>query len=807
MMGVLLAGAGAAALAAPARAAGITLHEVDTQSYDAETVLRGGADFTAGVQVAQAAPDSPVNFENQMAPAAIPSAPPYTKTTERKPVAPPQPAGKPVQPKSSPVDYVADTADYNQADKIVTLSGRVELTQDGRTLKADKVVYNLKDDIATAEGNVVVTNPNGDVYHAQSVELSDHMREGLVDRMFVTMADGSRVWAATGIKESELRYKLKSASYTACKVCATDPDKRPPWRVHAKKVELLRDEHRIVYRNAWLDLGGVPVFYTPYFSHPDGSIDQKSGLLTPSFGLNSQLGAFYSQPYYWGISPSMDTTFWVMPTTKQNVLLRNQFRKRFSTAYLQTDTSLTDSARTDSVNGVEVKKKDDIRGHIFAHGGWDINQNWRGRMDVALASDPQYLRQYGFSDDSILTNQVLAERFQDRDYVLIKGMAFQDLRAVKTDQPDVLPYAEAQWLGDPNGLFGGRWKVDSSFLSLLRNGNGQDVWRGSTRGSWAREDILPVGLVVKSQAGARVDAYATTNREAHALNPAVSSSNQQGRFFPNAQFSAGYPLKSDFKSFQLLVEPVATLYLSPNINNNSTIPNEDSQDVQLNVDNLMDGNRFPGLDRIEDNSHVAYGLKAGMYNYSGGQLSGFLGQSYNLRPGDNPFPVGSGLENRSSDYVGSLNASFSGGKHTLSYQFQVNSHTLRSELHELYGVTRWGPMEVDGNYLFDAGAPGTIYPNSREQIRLGSSVNLNDQWTVRGDAIYDLSSDQSQRGLRRSIFTLNYTHECYDFAVTADRYLANASSGVQDTTIMFRIGLKNLGEYKTDAFKLNGQRN
>jgi len=357
-------------------------------------------------------------------------------------------------------------------------------------------------------------------------------------------------------------------------------------------------------------------------------------------------------------------------------------------------------------------------------------------------------------------------------------------------------------LGDPNGILGGRWQWDSSVLSLARDGNGQDEWRASSRLSWLRQDILPVGLVFKTEFGARGDAYATSNRIEASTDPSEPENKQQARFIPNAQFTASYPLKSNFKTFQLRVEPITTVYLAPNIDNGADVPNEDSQDVQLDAGNILDGNRFPGLDRIEDKSHVAYGLKTGMYTYEGGSLDTFLGQSYNFYDDGNPFPAGSGLETQSSDYVGSVNASFDNGLHDISYRFQVDSDEFASQRHELFGRTTWGPVELDGSYLYAKGVAGTGYADSREQVALGSTIELSDMWTLRGDGIYDLSSVEENRGLRRAVSTLTYKHECYDIAVTADRNFANASSGVQDTTVMFRIGLKNLGEYKTDKLAL-----
>lgn len=768
---------------------------VFAQGYDADSVL-----------MSPSVGDRYVLASNESVPAtAVPDRPYLVR--KNAPIVEPvvaSPAPVAATPKQSPVDYAADAVDYDQASKIVTLNGHVELKQDGRTLEADRVVYNLKDDIATAEGNVVITDANGDVHHAESVELSDRMRKGLVEKIATTMRDGSRAWASAGVKESETRYQLQNAAYTACKACEDNPEKRPPWQLHAKEVNVIRDEQRIEYKHAWLDMWGVPVFYTPYFSHPDGTVEQKSGLLTPSLGWNSDLGGFYSQPYYWAISPSMDATFTVMPTTKEGPLGRVQFRKRFEDAYLETDASVTHSTRKDSVNNVSVSEDAELRGHFFGKGGWDINEHWRARADIQIASDEQYLRQYGYSDEDVLESRIYAERFEDRNYAIIEGMAFQDIRAgaAKTDQPNILPYAALSMMGDPNGLLGGRWAWDSSLLSLSRDGNGQDEWRASTRASWARQDIMPVGLVFDSEVGARADFYATTDRVEHALNPAEPDDEQEARFFPNAQITASYPLKNNFKLFQFRVAPVASVYLSPDIDNSTDIPNEDSQDVQIDAANLLDGNRFPGLDRIEDKSHVAYGLKTGLYTYEGGYLDTFIGQSYNFDDDGNPFPNGSGLESQSSDYVGSVNASFDGGRQYLSYRFQVDSDTLSSQRHEMYARATAGPVQVDSSYMYAKGVAGTTYADSREQITLGSTIDLSDAWTLRADSIYDLSSVAENRGLRRALGTLTYTHECYDVAVTADRNLANDSSGVQDTTIMFRIGLKNLGEYATDKFQI-----
>lgn len=711
------------------------------------------------------------------------------------------PSGQ-TQDGKSPVDYAANEVEFDQASDIVVLTGNVELKQDGRTLKADKVTYDLKNDKAVADGNVEVTDITGDVHHADNVVLTDKMRRGLIDRMKSDLADGSRVWAMNGERKTELLYKFKDASYTACAPCVENPSERPAWLLNAKEVDIDKESARVVYHNAWLDFYGVPVFYTPYFSHPDGTVKRKSGFLTPSFGWNSELGGVYDQPYYWNISPDMDATLGVIMTTLEGPVATGEFRRRWENASLLLNGSATQSGYTDRVAGVNVERDDEFRGHLFGKGRWDINNLWRAGMDLQMASDDQYLRQYDFTDEDVLENVVYAERFEGRNYATVKAMAFQDIRTVTSvDQPNILPYAEMSLMGEPNAMLGGRWQWDSTALGLARDGSGQDVARATTDLSWKRQDIMPLGFVVTSSAGVRGDVYQTTNRIESLTDPDEPDSKTEGRLFPSAQLTAGYPLKADYEKMQMRVEPMATIVVSPDIDNDTSIPNEDSRDVQLDPSNLFDANRFPGYDRIEDQSHVAYGIKTGFYGYEGNRFSTFLGQSYRLQEDSNPFSIGSGLENRESDYVGQVDASIN-GIHNLNYRFQLDSSTLSAERHELYGSTGYGPVTFNAAYMYTQGVPGTAYSRDREQISGGSRVALTPQWAVRATGLYDLS--KTQRGLRSAGGGFDYVHECYNFSLTANRNLVDASSGKQETVVMFRIGLKNLGEFRTDALTLSG---
>ncbi|MGS2992478.1 hypothetical protein, partial [Escherichia coli] len=68
----------------------------------------------------------------------------------------------------------------------------------GDRLRADKVVWNRKTGRVVATGNIAVTNPEGDVAYGDSIELTDSMKDGVVENMLVVLEQGGRMAAERG---------------------------------------------------------------------------------------------------------------------------------------------------------------------------------------------------------------------------------------------------------------------------------------------------------------------------------------------------------------------------------------------------------------------------------------------------------------------------------------------------------------------------------------------------------------------------------------------------------------------------------
>jgi LPS-assembly protein len=698
------------------------------------------------------------------------------------------------------VHLAADEMAHDDAAQRVIATGHVEFIYDERVLKADRVEYDLVREIVTAHENVVLMEQNGDVHFMDTLEMTRDMKDGYARALRSTLADGSRFWAAEGNRAGGQYVVMKQATYTPCELCKIDPTRRPQWQIRADQVVHDNGDKSITYQNAWMEMWGVPMMYVPYFSHPDGTIQQKSGFLTPIMSLTSQNGANVTGRYYWAIDPTRDATFETQVFSKQSPRLAGEYRQRFNRADLVSRASFTYAERRDSVAGDVVTIDQDLRGHFETTARWDIDDKWRAGADLAVASDEQYLRQYDITSADVLENQLYVERFENRDYATARLMAFQDLRTSdrRSDQPNILPEIESFFYGDPGDVFGGRWKIDASALGLERSDEGDDVTRLSTTASWQRRHIADMGLVTTFDTALRGDWYHAISRESGS-----ETDKNATRLIPYGQVTSSYPLVKPMPGADMVIEPIAALTLIPRQDPDTDVPNEDSQDSQLDASNLFEPSRFPGLDRVEDLSRVTYGVRTSLNGHDGGLTEVFLGQSYRLDDrmmGD--VPANSGLTDRASDYVGRVK--YVAPKYfTFDYGFQLSGEDLRSVRHEIDQSFSSGPFALNTRYLYAEPIEGVGVDESREQFQAYGSYKFYEDWQFRAGANYDLGADP---GLRKTVFGLDYLGQCLTFSATLNRNLTSEASGESGSELMLRIGFKNLGEFETSGISVGGGR-
>ena len=166
------------------------------------------------------------------------------------------------------IQFQSDELTYDSRGRITRATGNVVAVQAGRRLVADTVTYNELQNVVTAEGNVTLYEPSGEVISAKSLQLTGDLKAGVIEDMRAVLADGARLSAERGERREGTITSARNATYTPCFPCADDPTRAPLWQVRAAKVVHNQDNRTIEFSHSWLDLSRI--------SHREGCIGPRN---------------------------------------------------------------------------------------------------------------------------------------------------------------------------------------------------------------------------------------------------------------------------------------------------------------------------------------------------------------------------------------------------------------------------------------------------------------------------------------------------------------------------------------------------
>jgi LPS-assembly protein len=685
---------------------------------------------------------------------------------------------------------MADRLELDRKTNVVTAEGNVEVLQGGRHLWADRLRYDQNADRIDAEGNVTLLEPTGEALYAEQLTLSDDLKNGVAKQLRARLTDDSMFAAAGGRRTEGTVTELDRAVYSPCPLCknSTSP---PLWQIEAQRVVHDQNEHQITYHNAFFELYGVPVAYTPYLSHPDPTVERKSGFLAPTFGNNSELGLLLQTPYYFALAPNYDLTLSPIFATRENPVLALEYRHLLPSGKFDLAGSGTYATEAGSDANPSPTDKT-FRGHLEGNGSFNLTRDARWGYDLAVTTDNTYLRRYKFSNDNVLTNRLFTEKVWDRNYAALNGYAFQGLRSFdhQDEIPFALPLAEAQLKSQP-GLWGSRFTLDSSLLALTRTG-GLDTRRLSTTGGWELPWTGGLGDQYRLALSLRGDAYSTNgNPETFGSD---GGSGTKGRVLPRLTADWSWPWIGDTFGVTPMIEPVASFTWTLDDPNSHAIPNEDSQDLEFDDSSLFEPNRFAGLDRVEGGARVSYGLRFGAYGDSGELLSGLFGQSFRISGDNKEFDPDTGINQALSDYVGRIDVS-PDPAFRVRYRFRLDQNSLtptRNEIGAIFGPRR---VRFDVTYLSLEDDPGLDVTRSREEITAGVVLGLLPSLSLRAQTRRNLEQD---RTVWHKI-GLVYRHPCLTLVAGVERSYTQQADAPDSTTFSIRVIFKNLGELSADT--------
>jgi len=597
--------------------------------------------------------------------------------------------------------FSANKLTYSQDDNIIEATGNVVAkNQEGKQVSSDKIIYNKKTQQLNAFGNSKFTDDKGGTLFAESFEynlekkiISAEKKVKFIDKEkntyyfsklnaddkfdeiigFDINADLNKQNLKSGDKFNEFiepRFSGKSASiknnitivkdarFTTCKK-TNETDGCAYWNLNAGELIHDKEQKKITYKNASLDLNNVPVLYLPYFAHPDPTVKRESGFLPPTLAnLGGDIGSTMKIPYFYPVSQSADFTVSPVYYFKQHPLLLGEYREKFKNG----DISL-EGGFTQGYKEVTTTKTDGSRHHLYGN----LNLIFSDKIldqtilnaKVQQVNNPTYLRvnkinstNDGFKknlikeDDTKLTNEINLNSFGKTENLNIKAATYRDISVTKNS--DQYSYLLPELSYSKYNLFNDNNLTLNSIFKSQNTSTNQNKSTFINNLDYSTQDFYNNNLGIGYKFLTKINNinyysdYKTPNQNLNSqINPVVG-------------FDTSLPFaKINKDTEQYIIPRILTRYAPGKMTNATT------NDTTLNTDNIFSMNRMNSDELIEKD--LSFNLGADWIwqekktnNKEPEKATISVGQVLKLNK-DLDMPTKSSLQKSNSDIVSKIN--------------------------------------------------------------------------------------------------------------------------------------------------------
>ena len=323
-----------------------------------------------------------------------------------------------------------------------------------------------------------------------------------------------------------------------------------------------------------------------------------------------------------------------------------------------------------------AKNRKDFRGYFHGIGGYGVSDHSNAGYDVYLSSDNTFLDRYQFDDADVLRSRAYLEGQEDRNFWTLNGYYFQGLRPLYDQDtiPVALPFAETRLVSD-RMRWGSYFTADSNVLALTRN-QGPGHARGSRTGS-AGPCPMSGRSAMSDGSTSACAATSTTRKATRAPSSPRGGNNSEARVLPRFTADWSWPLADADRrlgprdrarwSASTSRRPGATRATSP------TRTARTSSSTRPTCSSPV---RFPGLDRVDTGTKVAYGLRFSSLGPRATEFSGTLRPELLVHRRTRSSRPDSGVQDHLSDYVGAFYVRPS-ALLDLSYRFRLGKDDLK----------------------------------------------------------------------------------------------------------------------------------
>lgn len=671
------------------------------------------------------------------------------------------------QPSFMSADYV----EYNRQDQFIYARGNIEIILDNYFLTANSLIYDIKQDKLWAKGDVTVRDKLNRVILGETLILKDRLKTGVISEFILYFGEDSLLVSRLAKKINENQYYLNDSSFTPCKILC---NQKPIWQLSANDTKIDFDENRMSYNHLFFEVFGIPLLYTPYFSHPTPKAPAKSGILAP-YIRNSAIGI----PLYYRAKPNLDFTLTPRITKKYSILELEARYKPNSNGNITLEANYGTVPYYKKVNNIILKNTKLPSYYILGQGSF-ANNGYLYGFRLEQVSDKAYLKNYYKNYASYLTSKIYLEQVTNYDYLSMEGMYLKGLGSDDTysTYPLIFPKIRTKNVFHLNDDESSSLIVENNIL-VYKEKSGKELGRGALQLALDNNYLTSNGHFLHFAIRNRGDIYFVNHLypNDHRANKVLT------RNIPEIQNIWRYPLATKLtNNSSFMLEPIISATIGRKHNSNKKFAFIEPDRYELSENNLFSPNRYSGIDYHEFGNRFSYGINSAILsgqNY----FNLFLGQSYNSEK------IIDNIEN-----VGKVSSSFS-DKITLFYRFRKNKnlHPIRDELGGSFasekfqltaGLTQIANLQ---KYYFKK----VITNNKVRQLYYILSYQLTENWSLGYDMRVDLP--KKKLNILSKTIQVTYFKDCVRIAAKlSDDYVADSVRGIKKSSSSptISVGLK-----------------
>ena len=666
---------------------------------------------------------------------------------------------------AAPVDIDADEISRN-ADGVVVARGHVVIKRQWDTLTADEVIYRTEQHVLEAKGHVVIKSDKSTIQTDRAI-MQTQSKTGYMDHAVITLPGGERLTAERVKRIDDQTYEAEKVVFSSC------PIDEESWRVAATRAVLDQESGTLTATHARFELWKTPVLYMPWWQQP---LKRKSGLLIPTVATGKRRGTEISLPYYFAPQQNWDVTLTPHWMSARGVMGEAEIRHISSMGFEEISLAGIDDAVTGS-----------LRSRVGGELNWQLPANMQLIAKADHISDSLYVADYATDEQ-------------------ISSVYLQSI-------------ATLSQAGQYNG-FTGDWSLQAEHKqSLLLSSNASTLQVLPRLQSHVERTLLPNLILNVDQQSTRFNRSAGVDGWRFNVHPYVEMPWELSGGGLSALLTAGVQhtrywlqqttlldtapvrttseisleIRSDFeriaenRSWRHVISPIVR-YDYIDAPSQSLLPNFDSAFGLLTWSNLLSGNRFSGLDRIEKTNRFSVLLESRLQFKGEGEgaardvLIVRGGVSYDLLKESIDAALQSAPTRALSNLLGEIiwqpmgNISiYNSGQYNAADRYWASFNSSVS-------ITGSGNQLLVGYQFTDA-----RYATQAQLLNVSGRVELNNRWQANGLWQYDMLLKLSQQ----TSIGLQYNHPCWTLGF--EGYRTNSPVGTSTTS---NFGFRLLLEFK-----------